>query len=114
MRFSIPSFPAMKKHRGNASSRKALTDSSPALMRALMKKGWQGNSTPRCRSNRHGRLRDEQRRNQVVTRFGWWGEATDEPALARQSVATTAREDARPTEMTNCVTTKDRGTKAGF
>ena len=30
----------------------------------------------------------------------WWGEAADEPALARQSVATTAREDARPTE--NC------------
>ena len=26
-----------------------------------------------------------------------WGEATDEPALARQSAATTAREDARPT-----------------
>jgi hypothetical protein len=25
----------------------------------------------------------------------WWGEATDEPA----------REDARPTEMANCVTT---------
>ena len=23
----------------------------------------------------------------------WWGEATDEPALARQSVTTTARED---------------------
>jgi hypothetical protein len=33
----------------------------------------------------------------------WWGEATDEPDLARQSVATTAREDARPTEMANCV-----------
>jgi len=36
----------------------------------------------------------------------WWGEATDEPALARQSVATTAREDhrraghaARPTKF---------------
>ncbi len=28
-----------------------------------------------------------------------WGEATDEPALARQSVATTAREDARPTRL---------------
>jgi len=28
----------------------------------------------------------------------WWGEATDEPALARPSLATTAREDARPTE----------------
>jgi 23S rRNA (cytosine1962-C5)-methyltransferase len=27
-----------------------------------------------------------------------WSEATDEPALARQSVATTAHEDARPTE----------------
>src|SRR5208283_6069228 len=33
----------------------------------------------------------------IVDKYGW-GEATDEPALARQSVATTAREDARPTE----------------
>ena len=31
----------------------------------------------------------------------WWGEATDEPAVARQSVAATAREDARPTERAN-------------
>jgi A/G-specific adenine glycosylase len=31
-----------------------------------------------------------------------WGETTGEPAWARQSIATTAREDARPTENTNC------------
>jgi hypothetical protein len=29
----------------------------------------------------------------------WWGEATDEPGLVRQSIATAAREDARPTEI---------------
>ncbi|MGH7992533.1 MAG: glycosyltransferase family 9 protein, partial [Limisphaerales bacterium] len=28
-----------------------------------------------------------------------WGEATDEPALARRSVATAAREDSRPTRL---------------
>src|SRR5215831_10642135 len=28
----------------------------------------------------------------------WWGEAADEPALARQNEEATAREDARPTE----------------
>jgi len=38
-------------------------------------------------------------------RFGW-GEAADEPGLARQSTVTTAREDARPTKMANCVTSK--------
>lgn len=27
----------------------------------------------------------------------WWGEATDEPALASQGDETTAHEDARPT-----------------
>jgi pantoate--beta-alanine ligase len=32
-----------------------------------------------------------------------WGEATDEPALARQSVATTARGDARPTGFSTYV-----------
>jgi A/G-specific adenine glycosylase len=31
-----------------------------------------------------------------------WGEITGEPALARQSIATTAREDARPTKNKNC------------
>jgi len=33
-----------------------------------------------------------------VPKLGGWGEATDEPALARQSEATAAREDARPTK----------------
>ncbi|HUA37599.1 MAG TPA: class I SAM-dependent rRNA methyltransferase [Candidatus Sulfopaludibacter sp.] len=33
----------------------------------------------------------------IVDKYGW-GEATDEPALARQGEAVTAREDARPTE----------------
>jgi pantoate--beta-alanine ligase len=32
-----------------------------------------------------------------------WGEATDEPALARQSVATTARGDARPTSFSTYI-----------
>jgi len=32
-----------------------------------------------------------------------WGEATDEPVLVRQSVATTAREDARPTKFSTYV-----------
>jgi pantoate--beta-alanine ligase len=32
-----------------------------------------------------------------------WGEATDEPALARESVATTAREDARPTQFSTYI-----------
>ena len=32
-----------------------------------------------------------------------WGEATDEPVLVHQSVATTAREDARPTNFSTCV-----------
>ncbi len=32
-----------------------------------------------------------------------WGEATDEPVLARQSVATTAREDARPTKFSTYI-----------
>jgi pantoate--beta-alanine ligase len=37
-----------------------------------------------------------------------WGEATDEPALARHRIATTAREDARPTstEFSTCVVEK--------
>jgi UDP-N-acetylglucosamine--N-acetylmuramyl-(pentapeptide) pyrophosphoryl-undecaprenol N-acetylglucosamine transferase len=33
---------------------------------------------------------------------GWWGEAPDEPALARRSEAVTAREDARPTKIIGC------------
>jgi len=32
----------------------------------------------------------------------WWGETPGEPALARQSEATTAREDARPTKKQSC------------
>jgi hypothetical protein len=35
--------------------------------------------------------------------FTWWGEAPDEPALTRQSEATTAREDARPPIQIDCV-----------
>ncbi len=35
--------------------------------------------------------------------YSRWGEATDEPALARQSMATTARGDARPTGFSTCV-----------
>jgi len=58
--------------------------------------------------DRHGIIVEPQsRQNQTPSgRHIWWGEATDEPALARQSVATTAREDhrragqaARPTKF---------------
>jgi UDP-N-acetylglucosamine--N-acetylmuramyl-(pentapeptide) pyrophosphoryl-undecaprenol N-acetylglucosamine transferase len=33
---------------------------------------------------------------------GWWGETPDEPVLARQTTAATAREDARPTRSAKC------------
>jgi A/G-specific adenine glycosylase len=41
-------------------------------------------------------------KNLVACANNRWGETPGEPALARQSVTTTAREDARPTKNRNC------------